>query len=65
MKNIFNILGIQISWWACVIGVIAMLVSTLDIQNTFSRIIMPLGYIFIWYVFIINEDEKKSMKGIL
>jgi len=42
-----------------------MLVSSLDIQNTFLRIIMPLGYILIWYVFIINEDEKKSMKGIL
>ena len=63
--KLYNSFYVNYNWLGLCYPVIAMLVSTLDIQNTFSRIIMPLGYILIWYVFIINEDEKKSMKAIL
>ena len=63
--KLYNSFYVNYNWLGLCYPVIAMLVSTLDIQNTFLRIIMPLGYILIWYVFIINEDEKKSMKGIL
>jgi len=63
--KLYNSFYVNYNWLGICYPVIAMLVSTLDIQNTFSRIIMPLGYLLIWYVFIINEDEKKSMKGFL
>ena len=63
--KLYNSFYVNYNWLGLGYPVIAMLVSTLDIQNTFSRIIMPLGYILIWYIFIINEDEKKSIKGIL
>ena len=63
--KLYNSFYVNYNWLGLCYPVIAMLVSILDIQNTFLRIIMPLGYILIWYVFIINEDEKKSMKGIL
>ena len=63
--KLYNSFYVNYNWHGLCYPVIAMLVPTLDIQNTFLRIIMPLGYILIWYVFIINEDEKKSMKGIL
>ena len=63
--KLYNSFYVNYNWLGLCYPVIAMLVSTLDIQNTFLRIIMPLGYILIWYVFIINEDEKKSIKGIL
>ena len=63
--KLYNSFYVNYNWLGLCYPVIAMLVFTLDIQNTFSRIIMPLGYIFIWYFFIINEDEKKSIKGIL
>ena len=61
--KLYNTFHVYYNWLGICYPVIAMLFFTLDIQNTFSRIMMPLVYILIWYFFILNEDEKKSMKG--
>jgi len=63
--KLYNSFYVNYNWLGLCYPMVAMLFITLDIQNTFSRIIMPLAYILIWYIFILNEDEKKSMKGII
>ena len=63
--KLYNDFHVNYNWFGICYPIVAMLFFTLDIQNTFSRIIMPLVYILIWYGFILNEDEKKSLRGFL
>ena len=57
--KLYNSFYVNYNWLGLCFPVIAMLVSTLDIQNTFSRIIMPLVYILIWLSLIhISEPTR-------
>ena len=55
---------VQYNWLGIAFPIFFMLIPLAKIQNIFFQFTMPFIYVFVWYLFIINADEKKAIKEV-
>ncbi len=55
---------VKYNWLGIFFPILSMLVLLFDIKSMILQFIMPSLYILVWYLIVVNNDEKKAIKGI-
>ena len=55
---------IKYNWLGILFPILSMLILLFDIKNTLLQFILPVIYILVWYLVIVNNVEKKAIKGL-
>ena len=55
---------VKYNWLGIFFPILSMMILFFDVKNMILQFIMPLLYILVWYLIIINNDEKNAIKGI-
>ena len=56
--------NVKYNWLGVLFPILSMLVLLFDIKNMFLQFTMPIIYILVWNVIIVNNDEKKAIRGL-
>tara|TARA_B100000287_G_scaffold10049_1_gene10218 strand:- start:428 stop:898 length:471 start_codon:yes stop_codon:yes gene_type:complete len=56
--------NVKYNWLAVLFPILSMLVLFFDIKNMFLQFMLPIIYILVWYLVIVNNDEKKAIRGL-
>ena len=57
--------NIKYNWLGILFPILSMLVLLFDIKNMFLQFMLPIVYILVWYLVIVDNDEKKAIRGLL
>ena len=55
---------VKYNWLGVLFPILSMLVLLFDIKNMLLQFMLPIIYILVWYLVIVNNDEKKAIKGL-
>ena len=55
---------IKYNWLGVIFPILSMLILLFDIKNMFLRFLLPIIYILVWYLIIVNNVEKKAIRGL-
>tara|TARA_B100000575_G_scaffold274700_1_gene258648 strand:+ start:75 stop:1016 length:942 start_codon:yes stop_codon:yes gene_type:complete len=55
---------VRYNWLGIFFPILSMMILFFDIENTILQLTMPLLYVLVWYLIIVNNDEKNAIKGI-
>ena len=55
---------VKYNWLGVLFPILSMLILLFDIKNMLLRFMLPIIYILIWYLVIVNDDEKKAIRGL-
>ena len=55
---------VRYNWLGILFPILSMMILFFDIKNMILQFAMPLLYVLVWYLIIINNDEKNAIKGI-
>ena len=56
--------NVKYNWLGILFPILSMLILLFDIKNMLLQLIMPVAYTLVWYLFILNANEKKAIKGL-
>ena len=55
---------VKYNWLGVLFPILSMLILLFDIKNMLLRFMLPIIYILVWYLVIVNDDEKKAIRGL-
>ena len=56
--------SVNYNWLGVLFPISSMLVLFFDLNNMFLQFMLPIIYILVWYLVIVNNDEKKAIRGL-
>tara|TARA_B100001564_G_scaffold359442_1_gene381264 strand:+ start:3892 stop:5313 length:1422 start_codon:yes stop_codon:yes gene_type:complete len=55
---------VKYNWRGILFPILSMLVLLFDIKNMFLQFMLPALYILVWYLIVVNNNEKKAIRGL-
>ena len=56
--------NVKYNWLGVLFPILSMLVLLFDIKNILLQFMLPIIYILVWYLVILDNDEKKAIRGL-
>ncbi len=55
---------VKYNWAGVLYPIFCMSVLSFNVMNMFLQFLLPIIYVLVWYFVIVNNDEKKAIKGL-